>query len=190
MSKKLIYLLLAVSLGLNIGVIATTLIHRGGKTPPPPAGPRAGDRRPLTVEGLVEGHLKGITEHLGLSEEQRQAIRELLERHAPQQVTLQRRVAETGRRLEETYAAREFDPELFRRFAAEASEARSRLDSLSAVVLLAETSVLSDEQRLRFAEVALRVHGGQTPPPGQKSRPGQGAPPRGGPPPGGPPPPR
>ena len=130
-----------------------------------------------------------MTRHLGLAPEQQGAIREILQRHAPEQIALQRRADQTRRRMEEAYAAEAFDAELFGRLASEAAAARSSLDSLSAVMLLAETAVLSDEQRLKFAEVALRIHGGQSPPPGQ-GRPGQDRRPRGSRPEGGPPPPR
>ena len=58
MSKKLIYLLLAVSLGLNIGVIATTLIHRNSKPAPPRRAPQGEQRRPVDAATLVEHILR------------------------------------------------------------------------------------------------------------------------------------
>jgi len=169
MPKMLIYLLLAVSLGLNVGVVATTLIHRtarGHLGPPPgplgPVGPVGreghGPASPPDPRKLVDNHVRGITRHLDLDPEQQQAIRAVLVRHAPQLVRFQVDVAETGRRLSEAYAAPVFDPEQFRQLTAKASAARAKLDSLSAVMLVAEAAVLTAEQRLKFAEVAPSIH--------------------------------
>ncbi|MCP4574029.1 MAG: periplasmic heavy metal sensor [bacterium] len=162
MAKKLIYLLLAVSFGLNVGMVTTTLMHRkapGGRPGPGPGGgggPGPGGRP--DPGDLVEQHVRGVTEHLGLDAEQQQAIRAVLERHAPLMVEFQNQVEETGRRLAEAYGASDFDPEIFRRLTAEASDARSRLDSLSAVALVAEAAVLTPEQRRMFARVAPTIH--------------------------------
>ena len=64
----------------------------------------------------------------------------------------------TGRRLSEVFGASDFDPVRFSRLTAEASGARSRLDSLSAVMLVAEASVLTPDQRRKFAEVANSIY--------------------------------
>lgn len=172
MSKKLIYLLLVVSLGINAGVIATTIIHRrppAHQGPPPGPGGRGGPEAMLPPDPgkIAEDHVRGMTQHLGLDAEQQQAVREVLEQHAPQLVKYQIDVEETGRRLAEAFAAPTFDPEQFQQLAAEASAARSRLDSLSAEMLVAEAAVLTPEQRLKFAEVAASVHINPQQPPGR-----------------------
>jgi Spy/CpxP family protein refolding chaperone len=172
MSKRLIYLLLAVSLGLNVGMISMTLIHQKSRPHQGPLhGPGVGKDRdpghPWDARQLVENHVQGITRHLGLDPQQQKAIRTILERHAPQLVRFQADVAQTGRRLAEAYAALAFDPEQFRQLTAEASAARSKLDSLSAVMLVTEAAVLTPEQRLKFAEVAPSIHSHPQPPPGR-----------------------
>lgn len=163
MSKRIIYLLLAVSLGLNVGVIATTVVHRA--TMPPPGGPPGPDRGarpdmgpPPDPDRLVKDHLQGITRHLDLNGEQQNAVRSVLERYSSQMVELQMDVDDVGRRLTEVFAAPVFDPEQFRRLTAEAGVVRSRLDSLSAVMLVAEAAVLTPQQRRKFAVVAPRIH--------------------------------
>lgn len=189
MSKRIIYLLLAVSFGLNVGMVATTLLNRrapGGPRPGggPGGGPGPGPRS--DPEQIVEGHLRGMTEHLGLDEQQQQAIRAVLERHAPLLVEFQLQVQVTGKTLADAYGAPDFDPTQFQRLTAEASDARSRLDSLSSVMLVGEAAVLTPEQRRKFAEVAPTVHvGGQNPP---RNGPPRNGPPRDGPPRDGPPP--
>jgi Spy/CpxP family protein refolding chaperone len=174
MSKKIIYLLLAVSLGLNIGVIATTLIHQ---TAGPPEGPRPGPgpgqrggpgpgQQPDPAR-LVENHLQGMTRHLDLSSEQQQEIRTVLERFAPQLTKFQTEAADAGGRLAGAYADAVFDPERVLMLTRETSAARARLDSMSAVMLVAEAAVLTPEQRRKYAETAPTIHSNPQRPPGQ-----------------------
>ncbi len=162
MSKRLIVLLLALSVGLNVGVIATTLIHGWGDSqdqPPLPGDGHPDQGPPPSPEQFVEIHLQGITRHLGLDVTQQQAIREVLEPHAPLLLELQSDVARTGRELAASFAAPEFDPQGFRQLAVAVGTARARMDSLSAVMLVAEGAVLTPEQRLRFSTVEPMISG-------------------------------
>lgn len=167
MSNKLIHLLLAVSLGLNVGVIAMTLVHQPtrGHHPPPPGRGNQTHGPPPDPGQLVQNHLRGITGHLGLNPAQQREIRAVLEDHAPQLIRLQVDADEAGDRLVQAYAEPTFSPLEFRRLTAEASAARARLDSLSAVMLVAEAATLTPEQRRKFAEVAPLVHRDPGPPP-------------------------
>ena len=165
MSTKLIYLLLAVSIGINVGVIATTVVNQTTQRPQgPPPGPGGGggpdQGPPPDPARLVEGHLQGITRHLDLDPDQQAAVRAVMEHHAPRLVRLQKEVAVTSRRLTAAYAAPEFTPDAFRALAVAATTARARLDSLSAELLVAEAAVLTDAQRRKFAEVAPSLHSG------------------------------
>ena len=163
MSKIVIYILLAVSLGLNVGVIATTLVHR--TTSPaqaPPPGPGGGEgpgpgQRPDPGQ-IVEDHVRGMTRHLDLDLEQQEAIRVVLVQHTSQLVMFRVNADEANRRLVEAFAAPALDPVSFQQLTAEASAARSKVDSLSAVMLVAEAAVLTPEQRRKFAEVAPSIH--------------------------------
>ncbi len=179
MMKKILYLLLAVSLGVNAGLMVVTLKHRGqpphppGQLPPgdhidgrpgPPPGQRQGP--PRDPRRLVDGHMAGMTRHLDLDPDQQREIRAVLERDAMRLMELQEASEDAGRRLSETYAAPDFDPEAFLRLVAETSAHRTSLDSLSAVLLIAEAAVLTPEQRVKYAEVAPTIHA--NPGPAQK----------------------
>lgn len=178
MMKKMLYLLLAVSLGVNAGLLVVTLKHRD-QPPPPPGQPPPGDRidgRPGQPPGpppdprhMAETHLAGMTRHLDLDPEQQREIRAILERDAVRLADLQRASADAGRRISDAFAAPDFDPEAFLRLVTETSAVRATLDSLSAVMLTGEAAVLTPEQRTKFAEVAPDIH----------VNPGQAQPPRG-----------
>ena len=108
-----------------------------------------------------------MTQHLDLDPEQQQAIRAVLERYATQLTALQAEVEETSQRLPEAYADPAIRSRQFQQLTAEASAARVQLDSLSAVMLVAEAAVLTPEQRQKFAEVAPSIHSQPKRPPGQ-----------------------
>jgi len=157
MGRRITYLALAVSLGLNAGLLAVTLYHSRPPSPPPgapgppPAGPPAPGR-------LIEDHVRGITQHLGLSVEQQQEIRIVLEKHVPHSIGAQRRIADLTEQLSEAFAAPAFDAAAFQQLARKASAARATVDSAAAVMLVAEAAVLTPEQRVKFAEVAPTIH--------------------------------
>lgn len=163
MSKRILQLVLIASLGVNVGVIATTLAHRAGGPPPGrPMGP--GNGAPPDAERvqdparLAEDHVMGMTQHLDLDEAQQQAVRSIMDEHSPRLVELQSEVRAVSRRLSDAFAAPTFDADRFRRLTAEAGAARARLDSLAAVMLVAEAAVLDPEQRRKFAAVAPSMH--------------------------------
>jgi len=183
MLKKTLYLLLAVSLGINAGLLAMTLLNRPHAEPPsrhqPPGGP--GGPPPGQHPGSapdpqrMSGELATrLSKHLDLDEQQQRAVREILERHAPRLIELQRLSQDADERLTEAYATPDFDPETFRRLVAETSAARSAVDSLSAVILLDKAAVFTPEQRARFTEAAPVLGSNPvqaTPPRGRDNRP-------------------
>jgi Spy/CpxP family protein refolding chaperone len=182
MMKKILYLLLALSLGLNTGLLVATLMKPAPPLPPqgqfPPGdGPgQPPDRRDGPQRDpahLVDGHLAGMTQHLELGPEQQRQLRAILERSAPELMGLQREVEISGRRITEAYAAPDFDLEEFLRLVRETSVARTALDSLSAALLVEEAAILTVEQRIKYAEVAPQVHSNpqQTPRPKNQERP-------------------
>lgn len=189
MSKKFLSLLLAVSLGVNLGVVAMTLMQNSAKHPQGPhrgpGGDRAPEQRP-DPEQIVQRHLQGMTRHLELDAEQQQAIRAILEQHVPEQSRLQFEVAEDSRQMLEAFSADDFDPERFRQLMTAAAVARAELDSVSTVMLLAEAAVLTAEQRQKFAAVAPAIRSAPQGPPPEEAPPPEGR----GRPEGGPPPPR
>ena len=134
MAKRILYLALALSLGINLGLVAATLLHRDPGRPGP--GPGRGPGGPPNSARLIDDHVAGITEHLGLSGQQQVEIRRVLERHVPQLVEAQRQAATGGRRLSELFAAPELDVEAFLAVSRETARARARADSLAALMLV------------------------------------------------------
>ncbi len=171
MSKRVLYTLLAVSIGLNLGMIGTTVAYRTSRPAPPSPGPadRAGP------EKFVEEHVAGITNHLGLDAEQSGAVREILERRVSELMRMRERAELATRRLSDGFAAPEFDSDLFLQLSRDANRAKADVDSIAALILVEEAAVLTPEQRRRFAEVAPEIHGRPFTPP-----PREGPPPRGG----------
>ncbi len=157
MMKKIMYLLLALSLGLNAGLLVMTLLSpdrpplpdgEGGIRPGPP--PDAGQ--------LVDNHMQGMTRHLDLDPVQQESIRAILTRDAQRLMELQMETRAAGRRLTRAFGAPIFSPEAFLDMVREASVTREALDSLSAALLVAEAAVLTPEQRIKYAEVAPMIH--------------------------------
>ena len=106
------------------------------------------------------------TRHLDLSSEQQKAIREILEKHLPAMAELRDQAQVSSGRMTEVYAETPFNKEKFQSLMADAGQARFEADSLAALMLLEEASVLNDEQRRLFAQVApMAGQGGHRPPP-------------------------
>ncbi len=169
MLKKIVYLLLAVSLGVNAGMMVVTLKHRG--TPsypphqmppgqPPGGGPGGPPGHQIDPRRMIEDHVARITQHLGLDQQQQEAIRAILERDAVRLESLRQAVMEAQLRMKEAFAAPDYDEATFLGLVAEAGAARAALDSLSAVMLISEAAVLTPEQRAMFAEVAHNINAG------------------------------
>lgn len=171
------FLLLALSLGLNAGLLATRTTGQGGPRPherprpPAPGGPG----------GMVDNHLGPMTEHLGLDEAQQAAVRAVLEAGLPRIAERQRALRDLERSIKDAYAAPRFEADAFAGLVARAAAARAAVDSLTAAMLVEEAAVLSPDQRRRFADVAQGVYGGRRAGPGRP----EGGPHPPGPPPGG-----
>jgi Spy/CpxP family protein refolding chaperone len=175
MMKRALWILLALSLGLNAGLLYVRLADRPGMAPGShpgesgPHGPPPGEHgapQPDT-EALIRNHLASMSRHLDLSVEQQQSIEEILRDHLPEMAELRRRAEEANRRVSAAFAERQLNSGRFTTLVREASQARARIDSLSAVMLLGEAGVLSPAQRARFAEVAPTVYANprRSPPP-------------------------
>lgn len=146
--KRIGFLVLAVSVGLNVGLLYRVL------TPGPDGDGREERRRPPPVDmgTALEGHLDRMTEHLGLHDGQRAAIQAVHEERLPG-ILAQRRVAADLRAEVVAHFERpEIDPEEFRALVRRLAEARGRLDALVAEAMLGEAAVLTLEQRRSYAE--------------------------------------
>ncbi len=170
--RRGLFLLLALSLGLNGGLLYVRFAHR------PPSDDRAmplapRPTLPRDAEVAVRDHLAGLVRDLDLTAAQEESIRAILVAHMPRMTELLRRTSEANRLIGEAFAAPEFDVEPFRQLVREASAARARADSLSAVMLLGEARILTPQQRARFARTAPTVYSTTHP----ESPPREGEPP-------------
>ena len=185
--KRGLFILLALSLGLNAGLLYVRWAS-------PAAGPRPRNMdRPAPLHpgssepaDLVAAHLTGMTRHLQLDDSQQNAVESILRTRIPLLTTLREESRQADGRLAEAFAAAEFVPEEFSGLVRDASLRRARMDSLAGEILLLEATVLTPEQRVRFAEVAPGIYSGppggprrgRRPPPGQEPPPAGGPPPR------------
>jgi Spy/CpxP family protein refolding chaperone len=160
--KRSVFLLLAVSLGLNGGFIGAKLAsrhdNRGSDLRP---GPRPGQlppRPPQDPEALLRDHVEGVTRHLDLTAEQQQAVHDALLPHMSRLVGLHRQVHELEGEVSTAFSASPLDQDRFWKLVRETSRARAEIDSVSAVMLMAEAAVFTPAQRVKFAEVAPLIY--------------------------------
>ena len=175
------FLLLALSLGLNAGLLYVQLRDAGEprrsdvmRMPPPPPG-RPGERPPgrgplgpgqrdlPSAEDLVNGHVDRMRHHLRIDREQEDAIREQLSSSMPK-ILRQRRAMEDAReRLARVVEGPNLEMDEFRRLSQALHRAQTGLDSLVTEAMVTELRLLSPEQRRGY--VAIMPGGGPGPPP-------------------------
>jgi hypothetical protein len=161
------FLVLALSLGLNVGLLYVELTHRDGERGPEHR-PIAGDeqkspegsrgtqppRTPDDFESVIRSHLDRMTRDLHLDPGQRSAISSVHESWLPR-ITAVRREMETLRReVAGQYAQPDLDPATFRVLVRQLSHTQARLDSLVSEAILGEASVLTFDQRERYLRQA------------------------------------
>ena len=157
--RKLLFPLLMLSLGLNVGLLYHQFAGERGAEPSaqrPPA-PRGegwrGGGRELDAERFVRHRVAILTEALDLDEEQRARVRETLEDLIPRIAERRRSMMETRRSMQEELAGSPLDAEEFRRRRARLNRAQAEIDSLVAEAMLAEVAVLTPDQRSRYLEL-------------------------------------
>lgn len=160
--KRTLLIILAFSLGLNAGLgwyLGTARKHAPGRQGPPPrenanAGRTDSSPTPGDTESVINAHLATLHRDLGLDDAQVSALRALLGAKMPEMAVLLHRTTEANRRISDAYAVADLDTVRFRELVAAASAARTRADSLSSVILLAEADILTPQQRTKFAHTA------------------------------------
>ena len=148
--KRLPFLILALSLGLNAGLIYVSLSDRDAKHPRAPAGGRPVHDHPRDPEALVAQHVQRMSDDLELSSEQQDTITARVLRWMPAILTQQRRVGDLRRSIIDLYVDEELDPGRFHVAVAQLSRAQARLDSLATAAMIGEAQVLTSEQRTRY----------------------------------------
>lgn len=156
------FLLLALSLGLNAGLIYTTLVKETGEpqVPPPPAEPgvpapddpaHAPDAPvPPTVGSLIQARHERMSRFLDLTPEQRRRGLEILQSRLPRLLALRGQVAEARNQIHAAYRQPEIDQQRIRRLVEKLTSAQAQVDSLAAEMMLQEVALLTLEQRQAY----------------------------------------
>lgn len=158
--RKLLFPLLMVSIGLNLGLLYHQLTDRSPDrwSPRHRMAREAGRRGPSVDEPDAERGIRHRTrylaEALGLSADQREEMSALLEQTVPRIMERKRAATDARRSLQETMAATPPDTEEFRRRVEKLNRAQAAVDSLVAEAMLAESSILTPDQRARYLELA------------------------------------
>lgn len=147
--KRFWFLLLAVSLGVNAG-LAVIWLARPGTRPPAPGRPPA-PIGPPRIERMLDQHLARITEGLQLSKKQHDELEAAYHKLFPRIIEQNRKVSDLRRAVHDSYNADTVDPVAFRARVRQLSNEQARLDSLVTEAMLSEASVLTTEQRRRYA---------------------------------------
>ncbi len=148
--KRVWVLVLALSLGLNAGLLFMQISERGRK-------PRHDGRSP-DPERLVERRLHQLNKHVGLNEEQQKVMEEILREIIPHVVAERSKTLELRNSLVLEYASAEMDPNRIRELARKLSTMQVSIDSLATEGLLREAAILTPDQRRRYAEIMPLRH--------------------------------
>jgi Spy/CpxP family protein refolding chaperone len=153
------FVLLALSLGLNAGLLYTSLAPRPDGVPAPPVvehpgpapeAPGDGQPGPPPAEQLVHGRHTRMCRFLGLDEQQREAMKAILQASLPRIVNLRAAVAEARQRILVAYHQPEVDVQQVRELVGALNATQAELDSLVAETMLQEVALLSPEQRQAY----------------------------------------
>lgn len=168
--KQLWFLALALSLGVNAGLVYIALSNREG-------GPTAGDQSRGAVggerrdgdrrgrpgssddsESIIRSHLDRMSQDLGLDARQRSAIGAVHERLLPRIIEERRRMDALRGLVTARYSQEAIEPEGFRALVREVSGAQATIDSLVTEAMLGEAAVLTYEQRQKYVRAAPWGH--------------------------------
>jgi len=151
------FLVLAVSIGLNAGLLASAFVAerwRADPIPRPflcPPGDH-GPGRPCEIErgDFARHRLRRLADRLRLDAAQRSRMSAVIEEIMPLVIEERERVQETRLALREEYAKPEPDRPRVRSIVRELNGRQARLDSLVAESMLREADLLTPEQRARY----------------------------------------
>lgn len=161
------FLLLALSLGLNAGLLYTVLSGSGwgrrefipgpfirdAEAPfPPGTSPHRPGQCPRDCEHLVHHRLGRMAEYLDLDEGLRRQMAGILEEMLPRILAERDAVQEARLAMRAEYRKPDADPARVRTLVQRMGNAQMRLDSLTAETMLLEAGLLSPQQRARYFE--------------------------------------
>ncbi len=157
--KRAWFLLLALSVGLNGGLIYEKLSGRSdgpgpGMGTPRETGPRLGPRfHPDGPPGFIRDRMGRIGTRLGLTDAQREEMASVLGEKMPALIEQRRKVDEARNALRKEYLRGNIDEAGVRAQVHLINQSQSRLDSLVVETMLGEVSVLNPEQRAAYLEM-------------------------------------
>lgn len=165
--KRIWFLLLFLSLGLNAGLLYALLTRPDEQPPPareswrvPRGGPgtpedpedRAPRPDPDRLERILSKRLDQMSGNLHLDPEQYAKVESILRETLPLILAEQRQVWDVRRAMRRSYQEGEFDPAGIRIDLRRMHSAQARLDSLVILSMTRETSVLTAGQRSRYLD--------------------------------------
>jgi Spy/CpxP family protein refolding chaperone len=155
-------ILLALSIGLNVGLVYMALAARSNAPPPgppatfiePPAPGEPDGSGPVTVpcEPMLRRRMERMARRLGLDDGQRDRLNVILNETLPQILAGRTAVQRARMALQFEYGRVDLDSDRIRILSRELNAAQARLDSLVVETMLRESAVLSPEQRGRYFE--------------------------------------
>lgn len=160
------FLLLALSLGLNAGLLVTILLPSRPAVPPPLERPLPPREHPRPEAELLR-RLNQLTRRLRLDPAQRGEMDIILRETMPPIIRKNDAIRDLHRRMEDLYREAAPDPAAIRAIVGETAHVRTELDSLVSEAMLREMSILSAHQReLYLQQFPVRGEG----PPGEPQR--------------------
>jgi Spy/CpxP family protein refolding chaperone len=170
------FLLLALSVGLNAGLLYASLFGgRGvqdvaaepppafieGAPPAPPVGAPPADAPPAAPCAVpCDERILRMARHLGLNEDQRSQMERILEESMPRIVAARSTVQEARRVVQAEYATESPDAARLHTAVRAMNAAQARLDSLVAETMMQEIGLLTPEQKRRYVERLPWAHCG------------------------------
>lgn len=143
------FLLLALSLGLNAGLLATILFNPRSDPQPPIERPMH-PPRPRQPENALHGRLDQLAHRLGLSAEQREDMEIILRETVPAIIQRSETIRNLRWDMEGLYRDDAPDPEQIRQIVGAVARVQAELDSLVSEAMLREMGILSEAQRHEY----------------------------------------
>jgi len=167
--KKLLVLVLLISVGLNVGLgvrfwkgtcrLPAAVMDRPGFSEHPTGSPRGGrggsggGRDGKFWHNVMERRLAMVTEQLGLDEEQAEAFKRTHQEAAVQFLAQRVKVQEARQQLMEAASGTDFGVDALRHLIADVGRQQVKLDSMVTETMLQEMEILNDDQRRQYMRI-------------------------------------
>ncbi|MFC2173151.1 Spy/CpxP family protein refolding chaperone [Acidobacteriota bacterium] len=148
--KRMLYLLFALSFGLNAGLL---YVQFAGHEKAEGREHRDRDHRdPRDTDELIERRVRRMTRDLGLDAAQQEAMTAALRETLPEVFAQTQALRTKHLDLAAEFSKATMDPERIRALVRDLTQIQGELDAKASEAMIKEASLLSPEQRVRFAE--------------------------------------